>query len=229
MSKYTDVFPNKALLPVIHVEDLDQALRNVEIARHKGADGVFLIGHSMSDQKLKDIFHLVQKEHHGYWIGVNFLRTSLRDLANFMPPTANGIWTDNAGIDTSLEQIIPAEMFCEGAKNYPGLYFGGVAFKYQHSTLTPAQAAKYAVPYMDVITTSGAGTGFAPDVEKIKSMREAVGDKPLAIASGITLQNVDDYLPLVDCFLVATGISQSDTELDPKKVRELAYHIHQTA
>ena len=52
-------------------------------------------------------------------------------------------------------------------------------------------------------------------------MKHAIGDSPLAIASGITLENVSQYLPIADCFLVATGISESFFELDPVRTREL--------
>ena len=34
----------------------------------------------------------------------------------------------------------------------------------------------------------------------------ALGDLPLAIAGGIIPENVRDYLPISDCYLVATGI-----------------------
>ena len=45
-------------------------------------------------------------------------------------------------------------------------------------------------------------------------MKEAIGDFPLAIASGITPANIADYLPVSDCYLVATGISKTFEELD---------------
>ena len=51
------------------------------------------------------------------------------------------------------------------------------------------------------------------------------GDTPLAIASGITPENVEVYLPFADSFLVATGISRSFTELDPSKVRMLVQRV----
>lgn len=74
---------------------------------------------------------------------------------------------------------------------------------------------------MDVVTTSGPGTGKAAAVEKIRTMKEALGDFPLAIASGITPENVSDYLPYADCFLVATGISRNFEQLDPARTHAL--------
>jgi uncharacterized protein len=58
-------------------------------------------------------------------------------------------------------------------------------------------------------------------------MRQALGGFPLAIASGITPENVEAYLPYVDAFLVATGISSSFTELDSERVRMLAEKVHE--
>lgn len=57
-------------------------------------------------------------------------------------------------------------------------------------------------------------------------MRQASGTTPLAIASGINASNVASYLPFTECFLVATGVSITDTELDAPSVRELASIIH---
>ena len=41
-----------------------------------------------------------------------------------------------------------------------------------------------------MITTSGSGTGIAADVAKIHTMKKAIGSHPLAIASGITPENM---------------------------------------
>jgi hypothetical protein len=111
------------------------------------------------------------------------------------------------------------------ASGWQGLYFGGVAFKYQRPVHDLARAAGLASKYMDVITTSGPGTGQASSRAKIRAMKEALGDFPLAIASGITPANVHDYLDVADCFLVATGISKSFTELDSTLVKRLAHAI----
>ncbi len=55
-------------------------------------------------------------------------------------------------------------------------------------------------------------------------MKEAIGDHPLAIASGMTLENIGGYL-LADCFLVSTGVSRSFFELDPEKVKRLVNRL----
>jgi predicted TIM-barrel enzyme len=78
---------------------------------------------------------------------------------------------------------------------------------------------------MDVVNTSGPGTGRAAHREKIRAMKQAVGQFPLAVASGIIPENVTDYLEATDCFLVATGIAESFDEFDPDRVGELVSRI----
>ena len=45
------------------------------------------------------------------------------------------------------------------------------------------------------MTTSGAATGEAAPIEKIETFRQGIGTGTLAVASGITPENVYDYAP----------------------------------
>lgn len=85
------------------------------------------------------------------------------------------------------------------------------------------KAASLAAKFMDVVTTSGSATGVAASVKKISDMREGCGDVAMALASGVTPENASQYIPLVDAFLVATGISPPGDfyNLDPIRLRAL--------
>ncbi len=228
MTRFGQVFRRPpAVLPVIHVEELDQALRNAQIAREAGCDGIFLINHGGSCADLLTIHGAVQAEFPDWWIGVNCLDMSPWQVFEVIDRRVAGVWVDNAGIDEQAEVQEMAERVAEArAKSgWSGLYFGGVAFKYQRPVTDLARAAILASSYMDVVTTSGPGTGKSAQVDKIRTMKEAIGDFPLAIASGITPQNVNRYLAVADCFLVATGISHSWTELEPQRVADLVRRV----
>jgi predicted TIM-barrel enzyme len=56
-------------------------------------------------------------------------------------------------------------------------------------------------------------------------MRGGAGDALLGIASGITPENVKSYMPYANCFLVASGIGSSWSELDPARVRMLVQAV----
>lgn len=228
MKRYRQVFTARhTVLPVIHVESLEQAHRNTKIARDAGADGVFLINHGMADVELLAIHEAVVDDNPGWWVGVNCLRLTPEQVFSMVSTKVAGVWVDNARIEESQEKQPYADRVLAVRQSHVPdcLYFGGVAFKYQRDVDDLEAACRIAARYMDVVTTSGPGTGYAADVEKIRRMKQALGNTPLAIASGITPENVVEYLPHADCFLVATGVSRTFTELDPVKLRSLVQRI----
>lgn len=219
-----------AILPVIHVSDKEQALRNVDLARAEHVEGVFLINHGFPAAKLLAIHGDVVDEHPDWWVGVNCLDLPPREVFKSINESVAGVWVDNAMIDESAEPQPAAQeiLNVREARGLAALYFGGVAFKYQRTVDDLAQAAAKAMPYMDVVTTSGPGTGRAATPEKVKIMKQALGEHPLAIASGIAPENVADYVDYADCFLVATGISSSFHELDADRLRALVNTIRES-
>ena len=58
MTRFRETFANRhIILPVVHVAEPEQALRNAEITRRQGCDGVFLIRHEIDDKELLRIHH----------------------------------------------------------------------------------------------------------------------------------------------------------------------------
>ncbi len=227
-SSFRGVFgPGHVVLPVVHVASQDQALRNTGVAHKAGANGVFLINHGMGWRELLQIHEQVAAAFSDFWMGVNCLDLEPRETIRRVTPRVNGIWVDNAHIMESTNGQPGAEAVLDERKRrgWAGLYFGGVAFKYQRHVEDLARAAWLAARFMDVVTTSGPGTGQAAEVDKIAEMKQALGDHPLAIASGITPENVADFLPHADCFLVATGISRTFHDLEPSRVGELMHAV----
>jgi len=233
MNKFAEIFPGKrhVVLPVIHVENEDQALRNAKVAQASGADGVFLINHGTSYETLLTIHQAVRKVLPDWWIGVNCLDLAPAQVFLTVTEKVSGIWVDNAAIDERRKTQPEAEMIqaARQQSGWSGLYFGGVAFKYQRPVNDLAGAATLAARFMDVVTTSGPATGAAATLKQVVEMKAALGDFPLAVASGITPENVVDYLPYVDCFMVATGISWSWSELDPAKIEALMKAVRSTS
>lgn len=228
-SRFREVFSNRhVILPVIHVESDQQAVRNALVARDAGCDGVFLINHGVGHQTLINSYVAVKEVLEDFWVGINSL--GREPAAVFSESQVDGLWTDNAGIDeNSTTQPYADSVNRERElRHWNGLTFGGVAFKYQPEVTSVGRVARIAADYMDVVTTSGPGTGVAASVDKIRIMKEAIGEFPLAIASGITPENVGAYLPYSDCFLVATGISHDFTRLDPGRVAALVRQVRMT-
>jgi predicted TIM-barrel enzyme len=253
MNKILETFKKpKVFLPVVHCIDRKQADQSVAVAIDHGADGVFLI--NQGGLPVADVLQIaVSCARAGLRVGVNVLGICAESAVEVVAPAATlvtlALWADEAGIklndpgilveralhDPLGLMILTATDLAEGAfaaaraqHGWSGLYFGGVAFKYP--TAVPDHllgvAASRAKTWVDVITTSGPATGSPPSVEKVKLMRDGIGDHALAIASGITPDNVSAFLPYVEAFLVATGIESSFGVFDPARVRALADAIH---
>lgn len=104
-------------------------------------------------------------------------------------------------------------------RKFPAIsVFGSVAFKYQPDEPNPAEAARQALAVGMIPTTSGAATGLAPEIAKIKGMSAAASGR-LAVASGMTPDNVAEYAPHLSHILVATGVARDEHTLDPLLLR----------
>lgn len=225
MNRFRTTFANRhVVLPIIHVRSRPQTLRNLLVARDAAADGAFLISHGqVSDDDLLSIHRDLSRDVPGFWVGINCLGLSVEEMFTRAGDRVPGVWTDDALVDEETDDQLAARRIVEvqAAHGWRGLYFGGVAFKYQRPVADLARAARLAAPYVDVVTTSGPGTGQAAPPEKVRVMKEAIGDRPLGLASGVTPENVTEYLPWVDSILVATGISYTFDDFDPARLRDL--------
>lgn len=211
------------LLPVIHYRDLDTALKNAEIAASCDCLGVFLIHMQGLDHMLDAAVPEIRQRFPSLKIGINRLSTPLvPSIARNIELGADYTWSDNCGVSSAKVDRVgfrAAEVMADRPQHR---LFGSIAFKYQAHEPNPPLAAAKAYGLGFIPTTSGSGTGSAPDVAKIVGMAGALEDKVLAVASGITPENVDPFIPHVRYFLVATGISKNEFEFDQERVAQLA-------
>ncbi|MFO7797100.1 MAG: BtpA/SgcQ family protein [Promethearchaeati archaeon] len=227
---YSEIFKKRySLFAVIHVKNETQALRQSELAFQKKGDGIFLINHDFWHDKLYKIYKKVRESHSDQWIGLNCLvLMPLQFFSTDFPKDINGLWDDNIELDENSDTQTYAQKVLDKIKEcrWDGLYFGGIAFKYQKKVENIEKMTKIASKYTDVITTSSVATGISADLNKISLMAKIAHqhNSHLAVASGITPNNVENY-PDADCFLVATGISKDFYTIDSQKLELLVSEI----
>ena len=212
---------------VIHHRDADTTLAQAQLALACGADGVFLISHSGEDAALPALAATLRAR----WatarnaqgetplVGLCLLTYSPGQAMDAATAAgANALWVGASGIASSgLDDT--GRALCEAMRRHPQIaVFAGVAFKYQGEEPDPAAAARVAASLGMLPTTSGAATGSAPALAKIEAMSRAV-DARLAVASGMTVDNVAEFAPLVSDILVSTGVSRDAHTLDEGKLR----------
>jgi predicted TIM-barrel enzyme len=212
--------PGPVVLPVIHVLDHRQAEDNVRIAVGEGAPGVLLINHDITVEAFVPIIRTTRREFPSLWLGVNFLAVTGKDAFPILGSlqqdgvAVDAYWADDARIDENREVSAQEEAACiqevRRTSGWTGLYFGGTCFKKQREVAPEYYelSARIAASWMDVVTTSGVATGHAPELSKVDSFRRGIGDAPLALASGLTPENASVFAPLVDCFIIGTGINR---------------------
>lgn len=217
-------------LPVIHLPHGEiVGMESVDTAVKAGADGVFLINQGMSPPQVLAFGALVRAKYPNLWVGLNILGgepvelLSGRDYKNF-----KGVWSDDCRADDVLRWETEAEDVTSARKATGRIYFGGVAFKYKKPVhgRNLKRVCERATEYVDVLTTSGVATGVAADTPKVENIRRYVGDHYLALASGVSIENVKNFLPLVDAFLVASKIESYFGVLDPYATSKLSELIH---
>jgi hypothetical protein len=223
----------RVFLPVIHPVSRQIALNSIDVAVHAGADGIWLINQGMHTTQLLAFIPEVSKLHKELWIGVNFLGTDPEDVIELIANLpVGGIWSDNARINETSDRQPAGERFKKARERagWKGLYFGGVAFKGQREVPDRLlhDAARKAAPWMDVITSSGPATGIPAPYDKAEALRSGAGAHPMALASGVSPENVEGFLPYVDAYLVASEIETAKYSgiLVPERTKLLSDKIH---
>ncbi len=199
------------IIPVIHVVSREQVLSNVATCVKCGIQKIFLINHVVAVEELIMCAYIVKIKYMDLWIGINMLGMDpVNALSMQLPSIIKGLWMDET-VDFPKNRV----------RSFKGMVFGGLAFKYQPQPLDLVKACEVARVQTDVATTSGPGTGKAANVEKIKLLREYLGDHPMAIASGISAENIHNYKGLADYLLVASSITDKNEMIIEEKLMEL--------
>ena len=198
------------IIPVIHCVDWNQVNYNLDICSRNGIEMVFLINHTHKSDAvvtLSSLVHMAKLKYPKIKIGVNFLQLDTKESIELCEMIhADAIWSDYEGTSN---------------RNIP--FFGAVAFKYQKHVPNDKleEVCLEAIKNMDVITTSGPATGQPASIEKIKLIRQYIGNHKLAIASGINTGNKKIFEKYADYLLVASSITDSNEMIDEDKLINL--------
>lgn len=205
----------KRIIPVIHVINIDQVKQNIDVCLENDINHVFLINHNMTYSQLLEIAIIVRYTYPKLWIGLNMLDAEPSfGLSEMIIESINinALWFDQT---LSLNDVID--------KKFTGEIFSGLNFKYQKQVYGEdlIDTINIIKQTSSVACTSGKGTGKEAYIHKIKLLKELLGDFPLALASGVSKDNIQTYLPYVDNFLVASSITNKEELIEKHLLKEL--------
>jgi predicted TIM-barrel enzyme len=78
------------------------------------------------------------------------------------------------------------------------------------------------------VATTGSGTGRAATIEKVTAMKQAISPQKLALASGVSINNISAFANVADQALVATSVETypGSGEFNLPKLVELITAAH---
>lgn len=212
------------LYPVIHYKNDDQAIGNFELIKDSFG-GCFFISHEGKDKAVLDIAEDIQTTHPWAAIGVNLLRHKPLEAAKLVADgRVSMLWIDQP-IITSTHIDFKAANTIRKISEETGLdVLTSVNFKYQEQDSNPQLAAELIRAYGFIPTTSGAGTGEAANIEDVKALCSPWDENSLlAVASGLSADNLAEYYPYISTGLVASSICMDNDfyNFDPIKIWNL--------
>ena len=205
----------KRIIPVIHLVNFDQVITNIETCIKLGVNNVFIINHLTEWDDLMITARKVKMRYPNLWVGLNFLDIEPKAILTYDLPY-DALWIDKT---LSLDDI--------KTKEFKGEIFSGLNFKYQKQFygLFLDDAVQLVKQTSTTACTSGAGTGISASTKKIEELKALLGDFPLALASGVSSENIEMYLPFVDTFLVASSITDKHEFIQEDLLKELISKI----
>lgn len=213
---------------VIHAHDVAHGVEQARVALENGAGGIALIDQYCDAD------------------AVGRIATKVRARVNYPSELLVNILQGDGTLGIALGRMINCGVWadCLTPALHETLRRGeadqlmllcGFGFKYQAETdleagyrLALAEAlSRRPDGWFDLLPmVSGRATGLAPGQPWIRRIRSLIGPKSqLAIASGITAENIGTYLQDATHFLVGTAIEDAQHCVVPEKVRAIADQI----
>lgn len=195
------------------------ALREAEILRDAGADGV-IVENYFGDADdaaavLAELDGWADDGSGGLVIGLNVLHDTARAFALAAEHRVDFIQVDSVAghLPPDAEPAFVAQLQA-WRRSVPAALFGGVRFKYQPllSGRAEAEDVRLGAQRADAVVASGEGTGMVTDTAKLQRFRDALGDAPLIVGAGLTPERVAEQLAVADGAVV--GSTLKDTGLD---------------
>jgi predicted TIM-barrel enzyme len=186
---------------------LEQAKREVADFAAGGVDAIMVENYYGDATDMENVLEWLAIEPDMPLVGVNVLRdyrkafefcgrfpvsiVQIDSVAGHLAPEEDAAYAKDLALLRDLHDV---------------LVFGGVRFKYQpiRSGRTMDEDLLLGMERCDAIVVTGTATGEETGREKIEAFREVIGDFPLIVGAGLTVENAAEQLELVDGAIVGS-------------------------
>lgn len=220
----------KPIIAMVHVFDgerqqqIDQAFEDTERLQRGGVDGLLVENYDCgyfdancaTDEMAERLAEIAieVKRHSKIPVGFNVLPNDYwKSLSVALSTGATFIQMDHVtGNFDGCEPVDPDE-YLTTRKYYRDIaVFGGIHPKYYElvdPTYSLAECAKKAMALADAVVVTGQVTGDPATLDDLRVVREAIGEHPLVIGSGLNVHNAVSQLSIADGAIVGTAFKRS--------------------
>jgi uncharacterized protein len=211
----------KPILAMLHLkgegpeERLQRAIVEADIYAECGIDGMIVEDYYGDVTDVENALAYLAKERPNYILGVNVLDNFAKSYELAVEYNAKFMQVDSVcGHLQPDDEKAYFEMIENYRKDKKISVIGGVRFKYQPylSNRSLIEDLEIGMRHCDAIAVTGVGTGFDTDTQKICQFREIMGDFPLVVAAGMTIETIKEKLSIGDAAIV--GSTFKDTRKD---------------
>ncbi len=228
-SRYHQLFGEIPIFGMIHLagqNPVHRALEEVAIFEEEGIDGAIIENYHGSFQNVIETLHETNRKKPKIVIGVNILPNEFYKSL----PLAQQYGADFVQLDQVAGNYASGELDFKAYETvkdrYPDIIvLGGVWPKYYH----PVEGSdleedlRTGVQRAEAIVVTGAGTGKETPIGKIRRFREIIGEYPLVVGAGLTLDNAYEQLCIANGAIVGTSFKidcNTNNLIDRQRVRE---------
>jgi predicted TIM-barrel enzyme len=160
----------------------------------------------------KEVLAWMQKAHPEAIYGINILGDYHKAFLLAKQYGAKFIQIDSVcGHLTPKDDLTYAEKLAEVRQTVDVVLLGGVRFKYQsvNSGRTVAEDLQLATARCDAIVCTGEGTGLATPLKKVAEFKQTLGDFPVIVGAGVTIDTLPDTIRQSEGVIVGSWLKDN--------------------
>ena len=213
------LFSNKKpIIGLIHLKGendadiFDRAKREIDLYVSNGVDAVLIENYYGNYYHMETVLNYLNTEKSDLIYGVNCLNLDVLGFELAEKYNAKFIQFDSVVGHVKPRDDYSLEAFFNLYRKKCNAYIlGGVRFKYQPilSERTLEEDLKIAMTRCDAIVVTQDATGQETSIDKIKEFRKVIGDFPLFVGAGVTPDNCDKQMEIVDGAIIGSYFKDS--------------------
>jgi len=210
---------------------LDLARREIQVYLQYGIHPL-VENYFGSEDDCEEILNWLHKEHPDAIYGVNILGDHPYSFELANKYGAKFIQIDSVcGHEEPKEDEILANELCEYRRKSNAVVLGGVRFKYYpvNSGRPLAEDLRLGMQRCDAIVCTGSATGKETPLDKVHDFRNKIGEFPIIVGAGVTLNNAQKMMNVADGAIIGSWFKYGHNTcnmVNVECVKEFMNQIH---